>query len=140
MDRETLKKNPVFKSVIASLKRRYPFIIGYRLNEDFEDDMIEYPTLIFFDLVISLEKLMEHLEDEELDNWVTDYFKYNDEFRTTSLWTPFDVDVDNKGEIEDLQSDIETDIPKIQRDNEPLFNSNDKVGKSLRGLSYIFKK
>ena len=140
MDRETLKKNPIFKSIIASLKRRYPFIIGYRIPEDFEEDVIEYPTLMFINLVISLDKLSEYLGNKELDDWVNDYFKYNNEFVSTGLWVPFDVDVDNKEEFEDLQSDIETDIPKIQNDNTPLFNQEDRLSKSLRAISYIFKK
>lgn len=140
MDRESLKKNPVFKSVIASLKRRYPFIIGYRIPEEFENDVLEFPTMIFINLVISIDKLSEYLKDTEVDNWVNDYFKYNNEFVTTSLWTPFDVDVDDKGEVEDLQSDIEADIPKIQNDNTPLFNSEHNLGKSLRAITYIFKK
>ena len=89
MDRESLKKNPIFKSVIASLKRRYPFIIGYRIPEDFEEDVIEYPTLMFINLVISLDKLSEYLGNKELDNWVNDYFKYNNEFVSTGLWVPF---------------------------------------------------
>ena len=62
MLKDDLKSNPTFKSVIYNLKKKFPFIIGYRLPVNHAENVDEFSEVLFIDLVYSVNKLEEYLQ------------------------------------------------------------------------------
>lgn len=144
MDRDLIKKNVVFKSIITDLKRKFPFIIGFRLPPDYEDLIEEYETVVFLDLVISLPKFIEYLgNDFELEDFIVDYFKYNDELNTMSLKVPIKLDStfpsDEMTKLSDVQDDIDYIIKDSIKKYSEVLDSGYQIGKSIVINNYIMK-
>lgn len=138
MDKESLKSNPLFKSIITNLKRKYPFIIGYRLPINYDELIDKYEPVIFVDLVVSLPKFVEYMNNEiEYENFVLDYFKYNDELKSSGLRVPFTDK--NADEIKDVTENIENDVSTIIKNYSDVMDSEHKLRRTPVIHEYITK-
>lgn len=63
MNTDYIISNPEFKAAIRSLKKKYPFILGFEFPDNIEQKLEEYSTVIPIRLVFSLEKMKELFPD-----------------------------------------------------------------------------
>lgn len=135
MDKQRLKSNPIFRLGVSNLKKKYPFIIGYNFPNDYEEQLSEYPQLIFMNIVYSIPKIVES-QNLTLEPYMKDWFKYNDSITSSLLWVPF-VESD-RDELKYIQEDIETILNSGK--SLDVFRSEDQFNRNIIVEDYIGKK
>jgi hypothetical protein len=135
MDKQRLKSNPIFRLGVSNLKKKYPFIIGYNFPNDYEEQLSEYPQLIFMNIVYSTPKIVES-QNLTLEPYMKDWFKYNDSITSSLLWVPF-VESD-RDELKYIQEDIETILNSGK--SLDVFRSEDQFDRNIIVEDYIGKK
>lgn len=135
MDKQRLKSNPIFRLGVSNLKKKYPFIIGYNFPNDYEEQLSEYPQLIFINIVYSTPKIVES-QNLTLEPYMKDWFKYNDSITSSLLWVPF-VESD-RDELKYIQEDIETILNSGK--SLDVFRSEDQFNRNIIVEDYIGKK
>lgn len=135
MDKQRLKSNPIFRLGVSNLKKKYPFIIGYNFPNDYEEQLSEYPQLIFMNIVYSTPKIVES-QNLTLEPYMKDWFKYNDSITSSLLWVPF-VETD-RDELKYIQEDIETILNSGK--SLDVFRSEDQFNRNIIVEDYIGKK
>jgi hypothetical protein len=135
MDKQRLKTNPIFRLGVSNLKKKYPFIIGYNFPNDYEEQLSEYPQLIFMNIVYSIPKIVES-QNLTLEPYMKDWFKYNDSITSSLLWVPF-VESD-RDELKYIQEDIETILNSGK--SLDVFRSEDQFNRNIIVEDYIGKK
>lgn len=135
MDKQRLKSNPIFRLGMSNLKKKYPFIIGYNFPNDYEEQLSEYPQLIFINIVYSTPKIVES-QNLTLEPYMKDWFKYNDSITSSLLWVPF-VESD-RDELMYIQEDIETILNSGK--SLDVFRSEDQFNRNIIVEDYIGKK
>lgn len=135
MDKQRLKSNPIFRLGMSNLKKKYPFIIGYNFPNDYEEQLSEYPQLIFINIVYSTPKIVES-QNLTLEPYMKDWFKYNDSITSSLLWVPF-VESD-RDELKYIQEDIETILNSGK--SLDVFRSEDQFNRNIIVEDYIGKK
>jgi len=124
MDKQRLKSNPIFRLGVSNLKKKYPFIIGYNFPSNYDEQLSEYPQLIFINIVYSIPQIVES-ENLTLEPYMKDWFKYNDSITSSLLWVPF-VESD-RDELKFIQEDIETILNSGK--SLDVFRVEDYIGK-----------
>lgn len=71
-----------FRMIMNSLKKKYPYIIGYELPENFNEKWSEYNYNFFVNLVISKSKALELRPNWQTYFWVDGYDEYDAVFLT----------------------------------------------------------
>jgi hypothetical protein len=135
MDKQRLKSNPIFRLGVSNLKKKYPFIIGYNFPSNYDEQLSEYPQLIFINIVYSIPQIVES-ENLTLEPYMKDWFKYNDSITSSLLWVPF-VESD-RDELKFIQEDIETILNNGK--SLDVFRSEDQFNRDIIVEDYIGKK
>jgi hypothetical protein len=135
MDKQRLKSNPIFRLGVSNLKKKYPFIIGYNFPSNYDEQLSEYPQLIFINIVYSIPQIVES-ENLTLEPYMKDWFKYNDSITSSLLWVPF-VESD-RDELKFIQEDIETILNSGK--SLDVFRSEDQFNRDIIVEDYIGKK
>ena len=135
MDKQRLKSNPIFRLGVSNLKKKYPFIIGYNFHSNYDEQLSEYPQLIFINIVYSIPQIVES-ENLTLEPYMKDWFKYNDSITSSLLWVPF-VESD-RDELKFIQEDIETILNSGK--SLDVFRSEDQFNRDIIVEDYIGKK
>ena len=134
MDKQRLKSNPIFRLGVSNLKKKYPFIIGYNFPSNYDEQLSEYPQLIFINIVYSIPQIVES-ENLTLEPYMKDWFKYNDSITSSLLWVPF-VESD-RDELKFIQEDIETILNSGK--SLDVFRSEDQFTRQIMVENYIGK-
>jgi hypothetical protein len=134
MDKQRLKSNPIFRLGVSNLKKKYPFIIGYNFPSNYDEQLSEYPQLIFINIVYSIPQIVES-ENLTLEPYMKDWFKYNDSITSSLLWVPF-VESD-RDELKFIQEDIETILNSGK--SLDVFRSEDQFNRDIIVEDYIGK-
>lgn len=71
-----------FRMIMNSLKKKYPYIIGYELPENFNEKWDEYNYNFFVNLVISKSRALELRPNWQTYFWVDGYDEYDAVFLT----------------------------------------------------------
>jgi hypothetical protein len=135
MDKQILKSNPIFRLGVSNLKKKYPFIIGYNFPSNYDEQLSEYPQLIFINIVYSIPQIVES-QNLTLEPYMKDWFKYNDSITSSLLWVPF-VESD-RDELKYIQEDIETILNSGK--SLDVFRSEDQFNRDIIVEDYIGKK
>lgn len=69
MTKEERENSVEFKIINRALKQRYPYLVGVEVPDDTEDKSLNYPGLIFIDMIFSLEKLLNEFSYWEAFRW-----------------------------------------------------------------------
>lgn len=137
MLKDDLKSNPTFKSVIYNLKKKFPFIIGYRLPSNYEENILEFSDVLFIDLVYSVDKLEEY-ENVKRNEFMESWFNYFDEYKSVKLNSPFQEE--DEHQIDFLEEDIEDFIKNTQRSYQDVLRGQDRINRIIKVDNYIAKK
>ena len=135
MDKQRLKSNPIFRLGVSNLKKKYPFIIGYNFPSNYDEQLSEYPQLIFINIVYSIPQIVES-QNLTLEPYMKDWFKYNDSITSSLLWVQF-VESD-RDELKYIQEDIETILNSGK--SLDVFRSEDQFNRDIIVEDYIGKK
>jgi hypothetical protein len=115
MNTEYIVNNAEFKAAIRSLKKKYPFILGFEFPSNIEQRLREYQTVIPIKLVISMDKIKEFYPD-----WIPLWYveptieregKY-DAIYVSSAW-----DTSENNEPRELEETFIKDVERVQKNN-----------------------
>lgn len=79
---ELVTTSPHFEIIMNRLKSRFPYIIGYKLPDDFNYKWNEYNYNFFVNLLISKSKALELRKNWETYFWVDGYDEFDAVFLT----------------------------------------------------------
>lgn len=79
---EIVKTSPHFRIIMNSIMRKYPYIIGYELTDNFNQKWNEYDFNFFVSLIISKSKALEFRKNWQTWFWVDGYDEYDAVFLT----------------------------------------------------------
>lgn len=115
MNTEYIISNPEFKSAIRSLKKKYPFILGFEFPDNIEQKLDEYETVIPIRLVLSLEKMKE-LYPHWIPQWyVAPTIKREGKFDAIYVSSAWDTSENNVPK--QLEDAFLKDIETVQKNN-----------------------
>lgn len=74
---EIVKNSYHMKVIMAALRQKYPYIIGYEFPENFNENWNKYDYNFFINLIVSKEKALEFRKNWELNWWVESYDEFD---------------------------------------------------------------
>jgi hypothetical protein len=134
MTREDLTSNLEFKSVIKSIRNKYPFIVGYQIPDDFEDKWVRYPSIIPLRYVVSLSKLKEMFPDWKPMFYVPSYIKQDGYYDGVYMSNGFDT-TENE-EPRKVEKDIENISERVRKTK--VIPSQMKINRHIVPSSFRF--
>jgi hypothetical protein len=115
MTTEYITNNPEFKAAIRSLKKKYPYILGFEFPNGFEEKLREYQTIIPIKLVISMDKIKEFYPD-----WVPLWYiepTIERESRFDAIYLSSAWDTSENDEPKKLEETFKKDIERVHKNN-----------------------
>jgi hypothetical protein len=107
MTEEDFINNLEFRAYIKSLKNTFPFVVGYRFPENFEEKLQSYSSIVPIHLVVSLSKILEQYPNWKPMWYVPSYIDKDGYYDGIYFSSAFETD-ENKE-----QSKVEDSMGKV---------------------------
>jgi site-specific DNA-cytosine methylase len=126
MTEEDFINNLEFRAYIKSLKNTFPFVVGYRFPENFEEKLQSYSSIVPIHLVVSLSKILEQYPNWKPMWYVPSYIDKDGYYDGIYFSSAFETD-ENKEQK--LANSMTASMHKgVGNDGMTLINQTKKAG------------
>jgi hypothetical protein len=111
---EIVKSSHHFRIIMNIVRKNFPYVVGYEIDDNFDEKWDQYNLNFFVNLILSAEKVSQYRPNWEKHFWVDDYLKRNGVYESIFISSIYELKDGESGpspsedekSIEDLMTEL----------------------------------
>jgi hypothetical protein len=133
---EIVKSSHHFRIIMNVVKKRFPYVVGYEIDENFDEKWDEYELNFFVNLILSAEKVSQYRPNWEKHFWVDGYLERDGFYDSLFISSIYELkDGDSGPTPSEDEKSIDDLMTKMYREDE--FFKNIKITKQPTASKFI---